>query len=230
MTNQSGNTIVSFTTINCEVPCVKYYNDMFVPIEYTINVSVAYNVDYSEDDITYEVNKLKFWLDETMRNCLIVDATHDTGIKIGLLSTNPLMHIPGVPNDALVAHVLQRKCRSITSGALMFLSFKLTGSESNTTTHFSADILPESSALPVDATYAAIPVYGNDPWWKRPDGFCYEFMELEGQSFEEAYGNTDDYDLLCEFDQSYNLAEELLTEAEEDSTEVIKPNWTPKRV
>lgn len=231
MTNQSGNAMLSYTTINSDITCVKYYNNIFLASEYKIGVTVAYNPDYTEEDISFEVNKLKYWLDETLTDCLIVDATDDMGAKIGLLSTNSLLHCPGVPNDALIAHILQRKCRSITTPALTFLSFKLTGSDTNTTTHFAADELPESEALPADASYAAINVYGDLPWWRRSDGFCYEFMELEGKTFEEAYGDISEFDLLTEFAESYKLANDIASG--NDETEIIKPMppaWKPKKV
>lgn len=227
MTNQSGNQVLSYTTINSDVVAVKYYNGQFLSTEYKIGVTITYNPEYTADDINYEVNKLKFWLDETLSDSLIVDATDEMSVKIGLLSTNSLIHCPGLPDDSLLAHVLQRKCRSITSSALIFLSFKLTASDTNTTTHFAADELPESDVLPLDISYVAIDVYGDTPWWKRPDGFCYEFMELEDKTFEEAYGDINEYDILSEFTASYNLD---LTSTED--TEIIKPasNWKPKKV
>lgn len=231
MTNQSGNNMISYTTINSDITCVKYYNNMFLSSEYQIGATIAYNPDYTEEEINFEVNKLKYWLEETLTDCLIVDATDEMGAKIGLLSTNSLLHCPGVPDDALIAHILQRKCRAITSSALTFLSFKLTGSDTNTTTHFAADELPDSDVLPNDPSYAAISVYGDAPWWKRPDGFCYEFMELEGKTFEEAYGDITEFDILTEFEESYNIVNDLNSEATE--TEVLKPSissWKPKKV
>lgn len=231
MINQNGNNMISYTTINSDITCVKYYNNLFLAADYTIAATVVYNPDYSEEEINFEVNKLKFWIDETLNDCIIVDATDEMGAKIGLLSTNSLIHCPGVPNDALLAHILQRKCRSITSPALTFLSFKLTGMDTNTTTHFAADELPDSDALPSDISYVAIDVYGDAPWWKRPDGFCYEFMELEGKTFEEAYGDINEYDILTEFAESYNLASEVLSASED--TEILKPSigaWKPKKV
>lgn len=226
MTNQSGNHSISYTTINSDVTAVKYYNNQFLSTEYKIGVTITYNPEYTEDEINYEVNKLKFWLDETLSDALIIDATDEMGAKIGLLSTNSLIHCPGTPDDSVLAHVLQRKCRAITSPALIFLSFKLTASDTNTTTHFAADELPDSDVLPSDISYVAIDVYGDSPWWKRSDGFCYEFMELEGKTFDEAYGDISGYDILSEFADSYNL------ELPSPDSEILKPatSWKPKKV
>jgi hypothetical protein len=196
---------------------------------YINNLDIKVSLGVSEtnadmEDVEYAINKLKFWLDESLDSSIVLNGTDEASIKLSAATANNLIFCPGVPNDSLLAMTLYSKVIKIAGPDISILEFKLSNNIDNSeVTFMSTEVL---KGLPEDVSYCGLPCFETDPWWRRTDGFTYDYLSSPGKTFEEMYSECSD--LLDHFDSIYE-AEQEYSNDDLETQEIIKvQTWTPK--
>lgn len=222
--------IRSFVTSQYTFSGCRLQDGMIVPSEWTVAVDIALlpTVDQKSSDIM--LSKLAYFFDLCMDRVLMVDILDDKSMDVVNYSGNPLMILPGRPEDDLVSRVLMSKLSAITDGIYVVLQVTVSATD-HTFTHACGEAnlnlcSKTSEYIPADLTCMS-----EIPWWNRPDGLTTEITKKASEStpFEELYG--ENIDPFGEFDRQIDsIMAGTYDKDTESSTPAEIVKWTPKVV
>lgn len=175
--------------------------------------------------ITYQ--KIYFWLDTNLPNIVFTDATDETDLYISNLCSNIMMYCPGNPSDDLIARLLHSKISVLADPDIVIGEIRIKGSDTSLRYNYTADELGYELPETTEEYFSHAKCKNEIPWWRRNDGFCFEFIEV-------AEGEKDPYedivDPLTEFHKIIENSAEDISAIREPAKILQVEKWKPKKV
>lgn len=223
------NEFTGYTTLKSSFTSLKVDNSFVSPENITVSIKLGIDdIDFKLAD--YYINKVKYWIDESLANSFVFDSTKEEGFKIVLHSSNNLIFTPGPPTDTLLSLLLFRKIKSIVPSGLVFFELEVSNhSIDAASTITSLKLTEELPALAKD--YCAIELYPDEPaWWMRSDPYTFELPVVDGLSREEAYTDGTLHNIFDDFEEAYAYENGDTEEDNHDEEQqIIKvKKWTPR--
>lgn len=164
-----------FITKNKSFNAVRVSDNKLVPTKISFKADIIID---DEDSDEYEARMAiglaacDYWIDHVANNSVMFDIDNVWAITTFLdddgLPTvfNTAMMLPGEPNDALLASIIQAKLNALANGAFNVGAIEVQSTDSNLSFMFAGD---GKLSLPTIEEWIGEHSYFSEPWWNRKD-------------------------------------------------------------
>lgn len=233
----NNSEVKNYMTLKFAFNGIRIIDNSLDPVEWELSVNMV-GVDVLEasqeriqelGSMAYQ--KVYYWLDSIMPGIVIVDVADEMGVNIANYVENMMMYCPGEPTDDVLIQLIHAKCTAIAGPHLRIGEMVLSSSDTSASyTYAGPDSFGQPSLPKKTGDYMEQESMYSVPWWDRPDGFCFEFIRIEGDDetpLDELYGDV--IDPLKEFEKSFNHRKlELIPNEPAEIIHVEK--WKPRKV
>lgn len=238
MMRRGRHMIKSYMTLEYEFTGIRIQDSYLTPVDWKLTVNLIAPARRGKSKESQELKlsniyqRLYFWLDTNLPNIIIADVCSENDLILSNLSANIMMYCPGATGDDLVIQLLHSKLTALAGKDLIVGEMQLKGSDA--TLQYTFDCVDNEYSLPSTTKDYYPDGIAKDklPWWKRNDGFCFEFIRPEETelSDEELFsGITDPMD---EFEKVMSeINSETIVQEQIEPAKIVKvEKWTPRKV
>lgn len=211
-----------FTVYEYKFTAMRLEDMALMPAEWTMSVDLVIlktdkeEMEEVEIDVQQVFQKLQFWTDVNLADCIFVNASNEQELKLAYLFDNNIVTVPGDVLESLIVQILHAKMTSLAGERLYVGEMRLGASDSRIKYTF-GKVKEYELPLKVSDYFEDAQNPDDKAWWYRDDGFSYEF--LKGYVDEAS-------DPMEEFHKTMKLINNQDTMA--DIVKVEK--WQPKTV
>lgn len=227
----------SYMTLTVDFDGIRVLGDTLQPTKWHLEVDVVAvdSGDGTHEDLVRNGQqmfmKLSFWL-ENILNCIVVtDGSNEFGIDVATGSDNPMMYLHCEPTDDIMLQAIHHKLRLISEDKLYIGTTRLSSTDTSVSYTFNTEIDNEEMYdLPKNSDYLPFKIAHSFPWWRRQDGYTFEFIIPEGLEEDEIKDAMDK--LVDPLDLYDTMAEqETYDQEDQEPAEIIEVDlWKPKTV
>ena len=164
-----------FTTKHKEFNAIRVSGQRLIPTKIKISADIIIDdidTDLYESQMAIGLSKCDFWIDHVVNNCIMFDISNVWALNSfmddnGLPDvSNKIMLVPGEPNDAVLASLIQAKFNALSDGAFDVGSVEISSTDGSLTFMFAGD---GKGSLPTIEEWIGDHSYFSEPWWNRRD-------------------------------------------------------------
>ena len=229
------NRITNHMSMEFEFSGIRLLEGSLIPVEWEISVdlvAIEKNKKLKEDaeknaSIAYQ--RLFFWLETNLPGIIVVDVGNSEDLYIANLSTNVMMYCPGIPYNDTIAQLLHSKLTKISDNKIIIGEIRVRSSDMSAV--YSYNVGDDGYDLP-DTTqyYTEGKMRDEVPWWRRNDGFSFDFILPDELSTPVEDLFNDIVDPLNEFDKLVNESFDKFGAVKEPARIVQVDKWKPRKV
>lgn len=238
MMRTGKNIFKSYMTLEYKFTGNRIQDSCIIPVNWDLSVNLVVSdkklktKEEIENKVAIAYQKIHFWLDANLPNCIMVDVDKEEDMYIASLTSNTTVFCPGNPGDDLIIQLIHSKISALAQDIFVIGEMSLKNTDMSLKYVF--DVTENSYNLPeTTAEYYSHGVARDElPWWSRDDGFCFEFIKPDGSelSEEELFG-----DIVDPMDEFFQFMAELSLNNAVDITKepariVQVEKWKPKTV
>jgi len=239
MMKRGRSIIKSYMTLEYEFTGIRVQDCFLTPVDWKLTVNLIAPVkrgrskESQEEKLATIYQKLYFWLDTNLPNIIIVDVTESPDLFMANLAANIMMYCPGSANDDTVIQLLHSKLTSLAGKELVVGEIQLKGSDG--TLQYTYDCPEGDYTLPstTEEYFEKGQTRDKIPWWKRNDGFCFEFIRPTTTKLTDEELFKGIIDPMDEFERvmSEVVEEEPKHEEKKEPAKIVQvEKWIPKKV
>ncbi len=237
MIKKGRHIIKSHMTLEYDFSGIRLQDGSLTPVDWklTVDLVATGKKDKSKEDVEYDAGvtyqKVYFWLDTNLPNVIAVDVGNPDDLYIANLTTNIMMYCPDYPGDDLLIQLLHSKISALASPELIVGEIHLKGSD--TSLQYTFDSSDGSYMLPKTTSeyYKEGTARDKSPWWKRNDGFSFEFIRPDDceQTDEEYFSGV--VDPMEEFHRIMAEVNDTHVGVVREPAKIVQvEKWSPKKV
>jgi hypothetical protein len=177
-------------------------------IELKISCSPLSDDETSPDEVgpraVVGFQRLKVWLDAILHEVVLIDVNSELLESFQDVISNPLMYVPGQPDDSMLSVLLHSKISAITKNMLDIHAISLTASDTFGIERIYRNLLPDGVHLLPGIEYFDGDTLHDKPWWSRPTIDICEYQKEDDESI-----------ILFDSDPLAEIGKEYLTTGKE---------------
>jgi len=237
MMNHGKSIIRNYMTMSFEFTGVRIQEAYLTPVDWDLSVDliISSKKSKSKENIEYRASvifqKLYFWLDANLQDIVLVDVESEDDLYIANLSSNITMYCPGNPSDDLIIRLIHSKLSALAGNEMGIGEIRLKASD--TSLQYTYDCLIGDYELP----HSTVDYYTDGkcrditPWWKRNDGFCFEFVRPNDTEESDDEIFKDIVDPMIEFERTVSEMENTRIGMVKEPARIVQvEKWKPRKV
>lgn len=235
MMKRGRQVIRSYMTLNYKFSGIRIQDGYLTPVDWDLSVNLVAmgkkgktkeEIEHSAG-VTYQ--KLYFWLDTNLHQIITVNVDNEDDLYLANLSSNITMYCPGNPSDDMIIRLLHSKLAILAGSELEVGEIQLRGSD--TSLQYTFDCADDYNLPELTKDYYTEGTTRDEtPWWKRHDGFCFEFVKPDDTEISHDELFKDVIDPLDEFNRVLAESDTQIGIVKEPARIVQVEKWKPKTI